>query len=210
MKFSRLLGVAAAALLWLIAGIAQVRADDTSWNRTGFYVGAVGGYDLAEIKADEFKMSEGSLFAGPFAGFNWRINPGLVAGVEIDYMFMNVKADKTESGITVTATNNFLASARGRVGVPIGPALLYATGGLAITEQKISATDGMDTVADRELRYGAVAGGGIEGELTKTLFVRLEALHYWFPDDKMSFDGTAFESGQHQTVVRVGVGFKLN
>lgn len=209
--YARILAAAAAVLCLLFLSTMQVAAaEPEGWNRTGFYVGAVGGYSLDEIKAEDFKMSDGSLFGGPFGGFNWRVNPGLVAGVEVDYLFMNVKASKTDEGFTVTATNNFLASVRGRVGVPIGPALLYGTGGLALTEKKLAATDGMLSLSDKELSYGVVGGGGVEAELTKTLFVRLEALHYWFPDEKMSFDSEAFKSGQHTTIIRGGLGFKLN
>lgn len=206
--YARLIGAALAALCLLSL---PARADEpTPWNRTGLYVGVVGGYDLAEMKADTFKLSEGSLFAGPFAGFNVRVNPNLVAGIEADYMFMNVKASRTDESVTVTATSNYLASVRGRLGVPIGPALAYGTAGIAMTEHKLSATDGEELVKDKEVQFGGVFGGGIEGELTKTLFVRVEGLHYWFPDKTMAFDGDAFKSGQHQTVVRVGVGFKLN
>ncbi len=207
----------------MVSAIASVNAADPSWNRSGLYVGALGGYSAADLKAalddgdgtsGKFKLSDGKLFAGVMAGYNARIAPDLMAGIEVDYMFLDVKGTRSDENVSVTATSNYLASVRGRVGVPLGPALIYATAGVAFTNQKLFGEvcgDGCVSASKSDMLVGGALGAGIEAELTRSLFVRVEGIHYWFPDKNTLSEGDAtLKSGQSQTVGRIGLGFKLN
>ena len=180
-----------------------------NWHRSGFYIGMLAGYDSQQLKADDFKFGETAFVGGAMAGYNWNAG-GLVWGLEADYIFTGVTSKTTTGGFTVSGTNHFLASARARVGVPIGPALLYVTGGPAFTEKKSSLQAGPFVSDSRDLLVGAALGGGLEAELTRTMFMRLEAIHYVFPNKDVGGDAGAFVARDQQTTVRVGVGFKLN
>jgi outer membrane immunogenic protein len=168
------------------------------WHRTGPYVGIVGGANIAQFEVAGFDFDDKAWIGGAMAGFNVRTQ-GLVLGLEGDFLLTDIKADLAAG--TVVASTKYLATVRGRVGVPIGPALLYATAGVAFTEDKIVA--GSTT---NEFKVGWAAGAGIEAELSRSLFVRLEALHYAFPERDVS----AFEAKDQQTTARVAIGFKLN
>ncbi len=205
----------------LVLSVSAVNAaDPNGWNRSGLYVGALGGYSAADLKAalddgegggGKFKLSDGKLFAGAMAGFNWRAAPDMVVGIEVDYLFLDVKGTRDDVGVSVTATSSYLASIRARVGLPIGPALLYFTAGPAFTNQKLFGETEEGSASKSDMLIGAAVGGGIEAELTRSMFIRAEGIHYWFPDKTTLSEGEAtLKSGQSQTVGRIGLGFKLN
>lgn len=198
------------ALVALVLLPLAARAQDRDWNRTGFYVGLLGGYDATVLQTNGVDLGDGKLMAGAFAGFNARLTPDLVVGVEGDWLFTDV-AGQTSNGITtLTSGSQHLASIRARVGFPMGPALLYVTGGPAITESHVGATNGILSIADKDWLIGAALGGGIEAEVSRTLFARLEAIHYMFPDNTVALGPDLFKTENQQTVIRVGLGFKLN
>lgn len=221
----KVLGAACAALLISLASCMPALAADKggpvymepgpapsmpNYNRTGFYVGLLGGYDVQRLKADDFKFGEGSLSGGAMAGFNYNTGMGLVLGLEADYMLNSIKSSSSAGGVTVTASNHFLASVRARAGLPVGHALVYVTAGPAFTERKGSLQTGPFVSDFKDMQVGAVFGGGIETELTRTLFVRLEALHYVFPDKDVTGMAGAFTSAEQQSTARIAIGFKLN
>ena len=184
-------------------------AAETPWNRTGAYVGLTAGLGVAALQAEDFKFADQSYLGGIFAGFNVRLADAVV-GLEADYLLTDIQGSTTDGVVVVTAKTKYLASVRGRVGMPIGPALLYATAGPAFTEHKVAVAGPVKSFSS-ELLVGGVFGGGIEASLTKTLFVRVEGLHYIFPDKDVACGPSCFfESKDQQTTVRLGVGFKLN
>ena len=73
-----------------------------------------------------------------------------------------------ETFTSATSFNtDWLFTFRPRVGVTFGNALLYATGGLAVTNEKVTQTSGVLNVATfnsslSETRLGWVVGGGLE------------------------------------------------
>lgn len=217
-----LLAAAIAACLLLIAtpagaeGVswpnipASSDAGGPRWNRTTAYVGLTGGYDLAALQSDTFTFADNSLFGGAFAGFNARMGDQLVVGIEGDYLVTDIKGASGDGTVTITASTRYLATIRARVGVPVGPALLYVTGGPAFTQSKVAVTDGEMSGAAKETLIGGAFGAGVEAELTKSLFVRLEGIHYIFPDKGVPFGSEMLNTENQQTTVRLGVGFKLN
>jgi hypothetical protein len=58
-------------------------------------------------------------------------------------------------------------------------------------------------------QLGLAVGGGAEIELIRSFALRLEALHYIFPEDGAPLSGLLDSENQH-TTVRAGVIFKLN
>jgi outer membrane immunogenic protein len=192
-------------------GLADPRPYDTAapapaHHRTGFYVGAIAGWDIAQLETNAFAFSDTSLLGGAFIGAQARLE-NLVVGIEADYLLADLAATATPAAVTVTASTSFLASIRARAGLPLGPALLYVTAGPAFTESKLAIAGS----ADKEFAVGGVFGGGVEAELGKVLFLRLEGLHYIFPDqDVTTLTPAVLEQANQQTTVRLGIGFRLN
>lgn len=183
----------------------DIQAPPAIHNRTAFYVGAVAGLDVAQFEVEGFKFSDAAWLAGGFTGINIRLpSSPFVIGIEGDYLFTDIKATP---GAVVVATTHYLASVRARAGVGMGPALLYVTAGPAFTDRKFTTA-----VTDKDFSVGAAMGGGVEAEVTKALFLRLEAVHYAFPDNDSTSCGASclYTSKAQETTVRVGVGFKLN
>lgn len=206
--YARIIGAAVAVLCLLYAS--NARAGEPDWNRSGFYVALTGGYDLADAKALDRKLEDKTWFVGGIAGFNGRVDRNLVLGLEGDWMFVDVKASHNDGGFQVTASSHYLASVRARAGLPLGPVLLFATGGVAFSDHKLGIAVEDFSAADKKVLIGGVIGAGIESELTRTLFVRAEVLHFWFPDSKFDLSEATLKSGQTQTIPRIAVGFKLN
>jgi len=201
--------VAAIAAVCLSLGACQsVKADEPSAWHDGAYVGITAGYSAATFKAETLDLAANGLFGGGYAGYG-KIVQGIYLGIEVDAMLKQLSGSSDIMGITVKSSGDYLASIRGRVGLPVGPALLYATAGPAMTTMKLSASDGVDTISGSERVFGVVGGVGIDAQITPSLVLRLEGLHYWFPDTKLNMDGTGIATRQEETVIRAGLAFKL-
>jgi outer membrane immunogenic protein len=210
---AKLLGAVLAALIAPLAyasdlpssGKIAAPATAEEWNRSGLYVGLLGGYDVAVMEAEGIDLAGGKLMAGAMVGWNWRAAPGLVAGIEADWMFTGISASTVADEVTLKASTDHLVSLRARLGVPIGPALLYVTGGPAWQHVKLT----VDDVSERTWQLGAAMGGGAEIELSRSLAIRGEVLHYIFPEDGAPLSGLLESENQH-TTARIGAVFKLN
>lgn len=199
--------LAAAAALAMCAAPA-VAQDDFRWNHGGTYAGITAGYSSAVLQTqDPIDWAASGLMGGVYGGYGVQGKSGLYIGFEMDGVAKDITWRATDgAGTTVQASGQWLASGRLRVGQAFGPMLVYATGGAALSDQKISVTGlGSDT----EWRYGWVFGGGIEGMVGKVMTLRLEALRYDFPDKAFWLNGATDKIGTQETVVRVGLGFKL-
>ena len=175
----------------------------------GGYVGATAGRTSAALKAPEAPaLSDEGLFGGAYIGYGITAQ-GIYVGLELDAMLRDIKPTVTDGTTTITISNRWLASARARVGMPIGPALIYGTGGIAMQESVLKLTDLGLNAKDQAYVLGLVLGAGIEAQITSTMHVRLEGLHYAWRDETFQLAGEAAKIGQADTVIRIGVGFKL-
>jgi opacity protein-like surface antigen len=219
---AKLLGAALAALLAPVAFAGDItpkgrvaappaaHAQDVGhWSRTGLYVGLLGAYDTTVLEAEGIDLASGKLMAGALIGYNWRAAPGLVLGVEADWMLTGVSASAGDDEVSIRASTDHLVSVRARAGVPLGPTLLFVTAGPAWQHAKLTVSQGEDSTSDREWQQGAAFGGGAEVELSRALAVRLEALHYVFPEDEGPLRHLLDSENQH-TIIRGGLTLKLN
>ncbi|MGZ3360666.1 MAG: outer membrane protein [Xanthobacteraceae bacterium] len=138
---------------------------------SGFTGGAQAGYN----------WQRGRWVLGGEADFSWlgagsavRVSPFWVTDPFINYMDMSSRYD-------------WLSTARLRAGVLVTPdLLLYATGGLAITQVVDSATHTYPTFpstgtwSERRTLYGAALGGGLEYGFAPNWSVKAEYLHAFF------------------------------
>jgi outer membrane immunogenic protein len=130
-------------------------AGGGSW--TGFYLGVNLGLSIGQsptvrqsqfsndpsVIADTFNQSPFGAVGGAQLGYNWQFAPNWVAGFETDLQGSGEAATDCISQCTVPAVTGFnrnltieqrldwFGTARARLGWTNGPALIYATGGLA-------------------------------------------------------------------------------
>lgn len=156
---------------------------------TGFHAGGNVGSGLArnpsgldtfagavQIGADRFHLAPEGYLAGLQAGYDWQ-RSNVVLGVEADVQGTTFKDDRT-CVFSCDATRfarlqqklPWFATARARIGYAAGPALFYATGGLAYGSVDTAATQLVaGTTAAAEFKHSQVGwtlGGGIETPLT--------------------------------------------
>jgi outer membrane immunogenic protein len=184
-------------------------ADDVQWNRTGFYTGLLAGYDVSVLQAEGLDLANGKLMGGAFVGWNFRVAPSFVLGIEADWMVTQISAGSSVDEVSIRASTDHLVSVRGRAGIPVGPVLLYGTIGPAWQHARLAISDGVDGVSDRTWQLGLAVGGGAEVELSRSFAVRLEALHYAFPENGAPLSSILDSENSH-TTARVGAIFKLN
>ena len=177
----------------------------------GFGAPAVPGGGLAGvgILPTFHRFHDGGVLGGLYAGYNWQ-TANWVVGIEGDVSYLGRRSSDTQSmfetftavpAVTGTmqlnATNDWLASVRGRVGWAKDRVLVYGTGGVAFTESRYSAlmipgppngvglgTQGGITVplatSFSQNRVGWVVGAGLEWMATANWILRAEYLYYRF------------------------------
>lgn len=105
-----------------------------------------------------------------------RINKEIVSGDEYPCCTSSFE-------IAQSVKTNWMFTARPRVGVTAGPALLYATGGLAMTDVEYNAvftdndSDAFETASFKKTRTGYAAGGGVEVKVSDGWSAKVEYLY---------------------------------
>ena len=194
---------------------APARADPFAPIWTGVYAGFHAGANWADVDFNNVASADTSAFTG---GGHLGLNMGfgnLIAGVEGDLNYDDASFGYTTvGGASGNLDVDWNASLRGRLGMPVGPALLYATAGFAWKEMTVIETNLTGASASNsQLLTGVVYGIGAEAFVLPNLSLRLEALHYDYGSEELSVGGAAAalqEVDPSDTVVRAGVTFHLN
>jgi outer membrane immunogenic protein len=212
-------GAAAAADLQRAAPTpAPVYAPATPYyDWTGFYLGANGGwaegdsrfnFEGAGLGRDRFDTS--GFLAGGTAGYNVQLGH-IVFGLEgdVDWSNVNGSSNCALSTLSCQTQNNWLGTARGRIGVAFDRVLPYVTGGLAVGD--ISANTGAGSASTTNA--GWTVGGGLEYGISKNWSAKMEYLHV----DLGSFDcGTACNPSPpvnvhvNEDLVRAGLNYRFD
>ncbi len=151
----------------------------------GFYIGAMGGY---ASESDSFASMKGG-FAGGTIGYNWQ-QANVVFGLEADAAWADVSTSATVFGVTGESKIRDMGTVRGRLGYAFGPALLYATGGYAWADNRISFTvPGVLSVSDSHVHNGYVVGAGLEYMFAPKWSVKGEYLYKSFGGENYTFAG---------------------
>lgn len=128
-----------------------------------------------------------------------RINKEIVSGDDYpccDSSFEIAQAVKT----------NWMFTARPRAGVTAGPALIYATGGLAMTDVEYAAvftdndSDALETAEFKKTRTGYAAGGGVEVRMTDRWSAKAEYLFADFGRVSATSNNLAVDFGGKELV----------
>jgi outer membrane immunogenic protein len=171
------------------------------YNWSGIYLGVNGGYGFGTVNATGGGLSgsanaNGGL-AGGTLGANYQIGQ-FVIGVEGDGDW----ADFGNGGVCAgcTGTDNWLATARGRVGFAWDRVLLFGTGGGAFTEA-LGTGSGTQT--------GWTAGGGIEVGITENFTAKVEYLYVDFGNTSCTVGGVACSLDFTANLIRGGLNYKF-
>ena len=219
------------------------------YNWSGFYVGATAGYnrgkadityspasflvpaDVTAISAQGSpSLSSNSFTGGVELGYNAQWNQ-LVAGIVSDFQYIGLKASAGGTFATPSAgphvmntevKADWLVTLRGRVGYAFDRTLLYATGGLAVSNISFSQSDAFlgstDAFSISKTKAGWTVGGGVEYALPDRWSLRAEYLYVdlghvggpsTFTFALVPF-ATAYDARVRDNIVRLGVSYKLN
>lgn len=201
--------------------------DNDTWSGfyAGLHIGAVDSKTWVQDEDDDVLNEEGmSIFtndlkasAGLHAGYNWMMGSALV-GVEADYSWTNSGGPRNYDAnrLFISSQIDGFASIRARVGLASGNALAYVTGGGALINAKISASDigsaGENVSYDQ---FGAIVlGAGVEIKVTDRISVRGEYLNYAF-DEKSTVCAGCFDNQPQLAdgtlhTFRAGLSYYLN
>jgi outer membrane immunogenic protein len=159
-----------------------VEAVAAPYDWSGVYVGIHGGWAWAEsdvtIPPDDIGFDTDDFVIGGQIGYNWAWD-SFVFGVEGDISYTG--AEDEDLVALVGVENDFLASARGRLGFAADRFLIYGTGGAAWAGFSVS--DDALLEDDDTTFFGWAAGGGIEYAITDNITLGVEYLHYQFDDE---------------------------
>jgi high affinity Mn2+ porin len=192
---------------------------------TGLYIGAHVGFSRGASTAtltDPATATNRNVFDGMIggvqAGYNYRLDSGLLLGVEGDISFPNYLPSNHVVSSALTPLSfgeerwDYVASLRGRLGYATGAWLFYATGGLAFAGERFLNTPTGD-VEDRRLhtRLGWAAGAGLEYAFAPHWTARLEYLYHGFEDASVVFpSGAQYSSSMDFHTIRLGLNRKID
>lgn len=197
------------------------------------------GVDVARSGAGD--LSATRFTGGIQGGYNWRFG-SLVVGGEADFGAFNLSKSANSSGtfsfpflgttyaLSESLSTNWLLTLRGRLGYTITPhLLLYATGGLALTDVKFSSTYSDNAIAPgfpggtgsgsiSDVRTGWTIGGGGELMLGDRWSIKAEYLYLDFGSMTVNVPASntpAFtqvlhvDSDLHAHIARAGLNYRF-
>jgi len=176
------------------------------YNWTGLYVGINGGggwgrSDFSAPLASGSFNTSGALVGGTL-GFNYQMGQ-VVFGLEGDIDWSNLRGSGTCAGLSCSVRNNWLGTARGRLGYAIDRFMPYVTGGAAFGDIKTSVAGLGDS---RTTKAGWTVGGGIEAAIAGPWTAKVEYLYV-----DLGRGGSVLGSdAKFQTnIVRAGLNFRF-
>jgi outer membrane immunogenic protein len=179
------------------------------YNWTGFYIGINGGYGFGNSNWSAVGNSfdtNGGLVGGTI-GYNWQVGQA-VLGLEGDGDWTNIKGSTTTTSLgTIQTQNDWLSTARARLGYAGDRWMPYITGGAAFGDIKASLPGftGTDTT-----KAGWTAGAGVEFAITGPWTAKLEYLYTDLGNANCSSCGTLpNDVSLKENIVRAGVNYRF-
>jgi outer membrane immunogenic protein len=173
---------------------------------TGFYLGINGGAGwgrsdvAAPFSTGTFNTSGG--LVGGTLGYNYQMGQ-TVFGLEADGDWTHLNGSATCALTTCQTSNDWLATARGRLGYAVDRFLPYVTAGAAFGDIKTNVT-GIGSATDT--KAGWTAGGGVEAKIAGPWSAKLE---YLYVDLGRGASVLGADSSLHTNLVRAGVNYKF-
>lgn len=179
---------------------------------TGFYIGINGGYGWGNSDWNGVfaaRTDPSGFLVGGTLGYNWQTGPW-VLGLEGDIAYSDMRGSFTNAVCPAgcETRNEWLATARGRLGYAIDRVMPYVTGGLAVGDIQANPT-GFAGVS--ETNAGWTIGGGVEAALAPNWTAKIEYLHVDLGNVGCSAAacGAATNVDFQANVVRAGLNFRF-
>ncbi len=197
----------------------------TNWSATDVGTGApaaAGVFDLFN-QYDAFKGT-GSYFTGLQAGYNYVLPSRWLIGFEADASAVNTLAGSQTITTAIDGQANYrdtvldVGTARARLGYAFDRFLVYGTGGLAWSYDRLERTQlaggnvaAGTTEAALLWRWGWAAGAGVEFPVAPSWTAKVEYLATGFGDGRKIFPGAGqtFDSDLSMQSLRVGLNYQL-
>ncbi|HEU0083104.1 MAG TPA: outer membrane protein [Bradyrhizobium sp.] len=199
-------------------GVRPYTAPAAIYNWTGFYIGGHvgGGISSSEVLNGIVTTSNDGIRAlgGVQAGADYQ-SGSFVAGVEGQYSWLGGANNGIvfPGGFVYSNERRALGSVTGRAGFAWGPALLYAKGGYAYSDNQERLTFGGVPLAfafDRNRRDGYTVGAGVEYMFAPNFSAKFEYQYYDF--GRSAFIAPvafgAFRVDEH--TVKAGLNYRFN
>jgi outer membrane immunogenic protein len=203
-----------AGLLILPATTPSAMANPLAPIWTGAYIGLNGGVALADVDSDAFDFQDTSRAGfGGHVGYNLGLGSWMI-GIEFDASHHgSSQAVSTAAGGSATFETDWQGTVRGRLGMSVGPALLYATAGWAWTGAALLESTPSGSLHNADATYnGVVYGIGAEAFILPSISLRLEALRFDYGTAELSV-GDGFQALREvelqDTLIRAGVTIHL-
>ena len=156
---------------------------------SGSFVGVHGGFGWGRtsvvqgnLPLDTSSLDPSGAFGGFHTGYNWRLAPSWVFGLESETSFgsLSQNGNSSPGAFPVDAKVDWFGSERVRLGVLASPdVLLYGTGGLAWAHYKFDETSlaGATLASFDQYRIGWAGGAGLEWAFAPLWSAKVEYLH---------------------------------
>jgi len=191
------------------------------YNWTGFYIGGhLGGAFSASNSFNGLVLSnyDARLLGGMQAGADFQFAGNFVVGVEGQYSWLgsNKIGAIFPAGFVYSNNQRGLGSVTGRLGYSWGPALFYAKGGYAYSNNQETLTFGGTPVAftlDGNHQNGYTVGGGVEYLFTPNLSAKAEYQYYNFGSSRFLTPALlvpfgTFSNDEH--TLKAGLNYRFN
>ncbi|MEI9803190.1 MAG: outer membrane protein [Pseudolabrys sp.] len=185
---------------------AKAPAYVQAYNWSGAYIGINGGGGWgrsdfsAPLSSGSFNTS-GALIGGT-VGYNWQFSPW-VLGLEGDIGWSSIRGSGNCGGLSCDVRNNWLATARGRVGYAWDRVLPYVTGGAAFGDVKTSVAGFGDSTTTKT---GWTVGGGLEMAIAGPWTAKLE---YLYVDLGRGGSIVGSDAAYKTNIVRAGLNYRF-
>jgi outer membrane immunogenic protein len=178
-----------------------------AYNWTGAYIGLSGGYgwgtsDFGPPLSSGSLNTQGGLVGGTI-GYNYQIGQ-TVLGLEGDGSWSGISGSGNCGGVSCSTRNNWLATARGRLGLAFDRFMPYVTGGAAFGDIKTSVAGFPDATSTKT---GWTAGGGIEAAIAGPWTAKLEYLYVDLGRGGLNPAGA--DASFKTNIVRAGINYRF-
>jgi outer membrane immunogenic protein len=174
-------------------------------NWSGAYLGATANYDWGRFTGNGGDRDADGFGGGLYGGYNWQSGQ-IVYGAEADVNLGDEKGSAgTFAGESLRGKQGVNGSIRARVGYDMNPFLLYGTGGLAISDNKVSNPGSSDNAT----ALGYTVGAGVEAMVTNNITARVEYRYSDYQNKDFTLDTGTVSRGFDDHSVKAGIGVKF-
>jgi len=194
---------------------------------TGCYAGVEGGGDWARSYSVAAAGPNAGAYHQPALDLNGGLAGGTIGcnhqtgnwvfGVEGDFSWTNASGSSItpppfNTAVTLTDNEQWLGTARGRIGYAWNSVLIYGTGGAAWAQLNLVEGDSTFTESETHVLTGGVAGGGVEWMFAPQWSAKAEFLWVGFTPTQYFGVACCTLENRHLTddVFRVGINYHFS